>query len=125
MNIKKGHIFFGVAKLPLIVLYVSFFIVQLFYNLDIANHTVETNPVSLHKNNRETVKKAAVPADRKISFRLNKRYQPQPAITCTAITIDKVICYVSSKLHVHYSRGFIPSSAPPARSLRGPPVVVA
>jgi hypothetical protein len=124
MKLKKQDIFFCLAKLPLLFLYLSFFFVQLFYNFDIANHPAETNTISLHKNNQETVKKAATPADKKISFRLNKRYQPQAAITCNDITVDQVICYVSSKLHVHYCSGFIPSATPLAHALRGPPAVV-
>ena len=124
MKVKNQHIFFGLAKLPLLLLYVSFFIVQLFYNFDIANRFSGTANISTYKTNQETVKKIAAPAERKICFRLNKRYHPQPAITCTAIIIKPVVCYVTSKLHVHYSSGFIPLSGPPSYSLRGPPAVV-
>jgi hypothetical protein len=124
MELKKQHIFFCLAKLPLLLLYISFFIVQLFYNFDIASRPADTASISLHKNNPETVKKATIPAGKKISFRMNKRYHPQPAVTCNLIIIKPVICYVTSKLHVHYSTGFIPSSTPPAHSLRGPPAVV-
>src|SRR5450432_4441670 len=124
MKLKKQHIFFCLAKLPLLFLYVSFFIVQLFYNFDIANHPSGASFIAFHTSNQQTVNKGTTPADGKLSFRLNKRYHPQPAITCIAVIIKPVVCYVSSKLHVHYSSGFVPSSTPPAHSLRGPPNVV-
>jgi hypothetical protein len=128
MRSKKQYIFFCLAKLPLLLLYLSFFAVQLFYNFDIASHPANTASISIHNNkqkdSRSTVKKAASTPDKKISFRLNKRYQPQAAITCKPIIIKQVVCYVNSKLHVHYSSGFIPAEFPPAHSLRGPPNVV-
>jgi hypothetical protein len=124
MNHKKQYIFFCLAKLPLLLLYVSFFIVQLFYNFDIANHPSGASFITFHTSNQQTVNKGTTPADGKLSFRLNKRYHPQQAITCTTVIIKPVVCYVSSKLHVHYSSGFVPSCTPPAHSLRGPPNVV-
>jgi hypothetical protein len=127
MNTKKHYIFFCVAKLPLLVLYISFFTVQLFFNFDItqaADNTIQ----SIHQSNKcksdlSAVKKAGLPSDKKTTVRLNKRYQPRTAITCDPLIIQPLICLTSSKLHIHYSTGFIPSSFPPAHSLRGPPFV--
>lgn len=124
MELKKYHILFCLAKMPLLLLYISFFIVQLFYNFDIAGRPADTASIVLHTSSHQTLKKATVPANKKISFRMNKRYHPQPAVSCDPFIIEPVICYVTSKLHVHYSTGFIPSSTPPARPLRGPPAVV-
>ncbi|MES1221572.1 MAG: hypothetical protein ABUT20_39090, partial [Bacteroidota bacterium] len=114
MKFQNRYIFFFLAKLPLLLLYISFFTVQLFYNFDIANHPANTTVVSLHKVQAQkdgplTLKKATDTPGKNISFRLNKRYHPQPAITCNEVIIKQVVCYVSSKLHVHYSSGFTPS----------------
>ncbi len=129
MRNKQQHIFFWLAKMPLLLLYISFFTVQLFYNFDIANHAATNAAISIHKvakqqSGQSTVKKAAESPDKKTSFRLNKRYHPQPAIVCNTVVYKPLICLVSSKLHVHYSSGFIPFSLPSAHSLRGPPSVV-
>jgi len=129
MRQSKSYNIFWLAKLPLLLLYMSFFVVQLFYNFDIVSHVSIASCKAVQKsdaktNSQASIKKAAAPADRKAGFRLNKRYHPQPAITCNTVAVKPLVCCVSSKLHVHYSRGFIPSSFPPAHSLRGPPSVV-
>jgi len=129
MNAKKQHISFWLARLPLLLLYISFFAVQLFYNFDIANHPEHIAGASFQKNaigknSHVIVKKGSLPNDKKTNFRLNKRYQPRDVVTCNSFIIKPLVCFVTSKLHVHYSNGFIPSSLPTARSLRGPPVVV-
>jgi len=128
MKQAHPHIFFMMAKLPLLLLYLSFFTVQLFYNFDIAGHAADTIYASLQKSDAKkkeiaSIKKDTAPTEKKLGFRLNKRYQPQAAITCNPLIIKQVVCYVSSKLHVHYCSGFVPSSFPPAHALRGPPVV--
>ena len=125
MNPRTHHIITGMAKLPLLLLYTSFFFVQLFYNFDI-NARVSGKPVfsQLHSNKEKTeLVKSAIPKENKNAFRLNKRYHPQEAITCNTIIIKPLICHVASKQHAHYSSGFIPSSLPTAHALRGPPVV--
>ncbi len=129
MKQNRSYIIFWVAKLPLLLLYASFFIVQLFYNFDIANHASNAThktvaKVDAQKNNSSFVKKAGLPVEKKGVFRLNKRYHPQPAVSCNGVIIKPIICCVSSKLHIHYSSGFAPSSFPPAHALRGPPAVV-
>jgi hypothetical protein len=128
MNTKKQHISFLLAKLPLIVLYALFFVVQLFYNFDIPSQRLNTAGTYLLQKNGAAgsltgIKKAASPADQKTVFRLNKRYQPQPAIASMPLIIRPLVCLVSSKLHVHYSSGFTPSAFPVIQPLRGPPVV--
>jgi hypothetical protein len=128
MNVKKPYIFFYLAKLPLLFLYISFFTVQLFYNFDIPAHPLNNAGALFQKNNapennQTGIKKANPPADQKIVFRLNKRYQPQPAATCSPVIISQLVCAISSKLHVHYSSGFTPLAFQTAHSLRGPPVV--
>ena len=129
MRNKQQHIFFWMAKLPLLLLYISFFTVQLFYNFDIANHSVNATQNSIQKTAKQkdgqaTVKKTNSSSEKKTSFRLNKRYHPQPAIVCNTLVYKPLICPISSKLHIHYSSVFIPSSLPSAHSLRGPPNVV-
>ncbi len=129
MQTKKQHIFFFLAKLPLLGLYALFFVVQLFYNFDIPAQRLNISGTCwLQKNDAPeswltNIKKAAIPVDHKISVRLNKRYQPQPAINGTPLIIRQLVCVVSSKLHVHYSSGFTPATFPIVQLLRGPPVV--
>jgi len=131
MRQSKSYKIRWLAKLPLLLLYMSFFIVQLFYNFDIAALVsakpylaVQKNDANANSRHHAAIKKATTPTDKKEGVRLNKRYHPQPAITCHTAVMKRLVCYVSSKLHVHYSRGFIPSSLRATHSLRGPPNVV-
>ena len=111
------------------VLYLLFFTVQLFFNFDFGNQDIHiVMPVLSAKDHQKInyrgCKKAAVPSAKKVYFRLNKRYQPQPAISCGSIIIEPLVCHVSSKRHIHYSRGFISSPLLCVLLLRGPPYVV-
>jgi len=130
MRQSKSYNILWLAKLPLLLLYMSFFMVQFFYNFDIAARVSATSYLAVQKNDASAnshhaaIKKATTPTDKKEGVRLNKRYHPQPAITCHTAVMKPLVCYVSSKLHVHYSRGFIPSSLRATHSLRGPPNVV-
>jgi hypothetical protein len=128
MNAKKQYIIFWLAKLPLLLLYISFFAVQLFYNFDISAPSLHTSALAFQnkdkqKDNAGSKVKTGIPDDQKISIRLNKRYHPKPAISCQPVIVNPVVCAVSSKLHIHYSSGFNLSSCPPVCALRGPPVV--
>ena len=126
LNTRRQYIFSLLAKLPLLLLYMSFFMVQLFFNFDISKPSSSLTGLvqtSIHCAKQTIVKKAPGTAEKKNCFRLNKRYHPQPAIGCNPVIIQQNICVVSSKLHVHYSSGFIPSATPSAQSMRGPPLV--
>jgi hypothetical protein len=126
MNIKKQQFLFFLAKLPLLVLYALFFMVQLFYNFDTGNQPAHRLVLHVQKASGQTpeqsVNKAQASSTKSPVFRLNKRYQPQPAISCNAIACTQLVCPVSCKLHIHYSTGFSPATLPMAHSLRGPPL---
>ena len=124
MKHSKTAILFYLSRLPLLMLYLSFFSVQLFYNFDTGTRQLPINTIKIQKAGQSQLSaKAAGSGTTKDHFRLNKRYHPQPAITCAPVVITPVICKVSSKLHIHYSSGFIPSFFTPVYKLRGPPVI--
>jgi len=124
MNTKKQQILFLLAKLPLLVLYALFFTVQLFFNFDTGQRPGPS--VSFHKNipcsRPGGIKKAQAPADSKFKFRLNKRYQPGGAITCTPLSISPANFPISSNIRSLYKDAFVSSSVAAAHLLRGPPV---
>jgi hypothetical protein len=127
MGTKKQQQLSLLAKLSLLVLYALFFMVQLFYNFDTGNQPTHASVLHVQKTAIQTpehsVNKAQASNTKSPAFRLNKRYQPQPAVTCSPVVAKLVVCAVSSKLHIHYSRGFIPPVFPSAHALRGPPIV--
>jgi len=127
MNIEKQQIFTPVVKLALLVLYALFFMVQLFYNFDSSNQPGHASIVRVQQTSKQgapqAVNKAQASDTKSPVFRLNKRYQPQPAINCNTIIVKQLVCAVSSRLHIHYSKGFFPPAFPSAHALRGPPVV--
>jgi hypothetical protein len=128
MNRKRINILFYLAKMPLLFLYVSFFIVQLFFNFDIANHSNDTTLLfsaksvaaghkfpGIVKTKNETRKKQTI--------LLNKRFKPQVILSCNAIVIKSSSCYLETKTLVSHSGIFIAAPFLLSQSFRGPPLV--
>lgn len=124
---RSTTVLFFLARMPLVILYACFFLVQLFHNFDIASHAQAVRFVARIQHTNDHVQpqfaKSGALNQKAGSFRLNKRYHPQDAITCQAIVIEPLACPVFSKLHIHFSSGFEPHDFPSAQLLRGPPVV--
>lgn len=124
MNRKKHSIKNTLAKLPIVLLYACFFLVQSTFNYDIANlnngqHFSESkaNVVSAHLN------KSAENNDKKINIRLNKRFQPESFAVDPIIFIQSPDSYLFTKILASYHNPFIPAYNFAVNTLRGPPSV--
>jgi hypothetical protein len=129
MNSKRIPILSYLYKMPLLFLYVSFFIVQLFFNFDIAGNSKEklssvsviqtafghgTSGIAQTKSRNEKPNKV----------RLNKRFEPK-AITVQQVSSIKppVHTVIIEKIE-RVPFVFIPASFLCSASFRGPPAVV-
>jgi len=126
MKKTKQNISASLFKMPVLALYVSFFIVQLFFNFDISNHSNN----SYYPNNAQSqafsgIHKINTGKETRQTIRLNKRFQPQAMLVYNAVTIKAPVHYFIANTYSHYSNRLIPSIITSAQSLRGPPSVVA
>jgi hypothetical protein len=107
--------------------YLAFFLVQLFFNFEIASNAKmsfqKTSSLSIAKSSGASVRHSAAHPDKKTTFRLNKRFQPQAAPVCVLFTTKAPVRYIPSKFTNAYYGYFIPVVTPCSLSLRGPPVV--
>lgn len=128
MNHQRPAVLSYIAKTIILVLYVSFFIVQLFFNFDITNNSRNATFFSLHKNvaaehRLSIVTKADTAKGKRQTVRLNKRFKPNTILAYTLFDIKSPACYLETKSFV-FDRGiFIPSSFLLPQFFRGPPVV--
>ncbi len=125
--IQKNNIKW-IVKLPVLVLYVLFFTVQIFFNFDTGSRSLIIGENSFHTGffkslTKENVKQGEVKTPAKTKIRLNKRFQPSsvPGVPVFKTEIlpnfgepaQTILC--TANLHAsvfHYTH-----------SLRGPPVV--
>ena len=127
MNFKKINITGNWAKLPLLLLYISFFIVQLFFNFDIANHSNNNPQLYSYKKLSATritpvVNKTNKGKTKQQTIRLNKRFEPQAMLVYHGTEV-KVPEYCFGIKQPGISRELIlPTPYLHPHSLRGPPV---
>jgi hypothetical protein len=127
MNFKRILISSNWAKVPLLLLYISFFTVQLFFNFDIANHFNSTD--LLFSKNIASTKTSALSKEKKAkgkkqSIRLNKRFEPKAMPAYNVVVIKSPCRYLGTKLFVSPADVFIPAPFLLSQSFRGPPSVV-
>jgi hypothetical protein len=113
-------------KLPVLILYLAFFTVQIFFNFDIAQKTTvaqKTYGAISVSSDRENIKQVSSKSLPTSKIRLNKRFQPS---TIPIIFHDLVIVPVAySELKLtSLSEGNLYAFAYLAtHTLRGPPVI--
>lgn len=129
MNLNQQKIFFRLSKISLLLVYIPFFIVQGFYNLDTParnnNQTVSirfkqqvvshTHFTFLHSDN-STGKGAKI--------RLSKRFQQEntPIVVPPAFNVAAYL--IKANVFHTYPDPLLPSSHLLANKLRGPPAIV-
>lgn len=129
MNRKKGHIFFRLSKISLLLAYVPFFIVQCFFNTDaqsvIQNQTAKTTHYSTINSSTSAsfINYSNNPA-KVTTTRLNKRFQQKNAPVCLPQVFEIPCFLVKWKLFYIYPDPLLPSPHLLANKLRGPPAVV-
>lgn len=128
MYFQRPNILSHLAKVPVLFLYVSFFIVQLFFNFDIVNHSNNTTLLSSYTSVAEVhhypaTKKTIEGKEKKQPNSLNKRFKPQVILTYNFIAIKSLIYYLETKAFVSHSEVFIPALFLLSQTFRGPPVV--
>jgi hypothetical protein len=111
--------------LPLLVVYVLFFIVQLFFNLDVSAASSPGTPAAtvklLHSSKTLAVNTATTQGSFKKKIRLNKRFQPSAAACITHYTVTESYAYTQPVVMGVYADPYYVSPFIAAYSLRGPP----
>ena len=128
MSLQQQKIFFKFSKISLLLLYIPFFIVQGFFNLDTPFPNNQTASVTIGK---AVAGKKATPYfhsdktnNKEGSIRLNKRFQPESAPVILPPIFKEAIYLVKANLFYTYPDPLLPSSYLLANKLRGPPAVV-
>ena len=113
--------------MPVVLLYLCFFTVQLLsFNSDNTN----TQSTSWYNNDgiikakaSANAGKAATNKQSNVNIRLNKRFQPEKAICHNIFIIKATAFHLIEKLRGVYNSKFIPVASFATLLLRGPPVV--
>jgi hypothetical protein len=126
MSLKQRKVNTWFVKLPVMMIYLMFFAVQLFFNFDIAqrsalqNYSAITKVVSGHKtaihqdDSRPTCK---------TKIRLNKRFQPSTIPVILNGAPEKPLCYAPLKQVALTTSSLYQFNFYSAHTLRGPPVI--
>ncbi len=126
MFLKRPRFLNLFLKLPVLILYLAFFVVQIFFNLDIAQKTVSpelasfTNVTHGHIENIKQEKTKPFPTKK---IRLNKRFHPSTAAGFVAELILTPVEYAPSTPTALSPGNFYTSVFLSSHALRGPPVI--
>lgn len=128
MKEREQKIFFKLSKISLLLLYIPFFVVQCFFNVDspFPNNKI----VNLNIDKQVASQKAAASfhsiknTNHGGNIRLNKRFQPEgaPIVVPPIYTINDYL--IQANLFYTYPDPLFPSFHLIVNKLRGPPVVV-
>jgi hypothetical protein len=123
MHSKKKNTLLFMAKVPVLIFYFVFLIVQIQFNLESAPSI--TNQFSpSHENAVKLVgRNSHHDRNNKTSIRLNKRFEPGHALCCIAITVQVVSFYLDTKQASSSTDDFVSPSYSRTLLLRGPPSV--
>jgi hypothetical protein len=116
-------------KVPLCVLYLIFFAVQVFYNYDIVQASGKHFGTSIFQaagTTRHAAFEKHTDSGKKqqSKIRLNKRFQPATAPAVNAFSISAPICYTTASRPPAYSSPYIATPLLLTGTLRGPPASV-
>ena len=127
MKEREQKIFFKLSKISLLLLYIPFFIVQCFFNVDSFPNNKIVN-VNIDKQVASQKAAASFHSIKTVNhegcIRLNKRFQPEsaPIILPPIYTITDYL--IEANLFYTYPDPLLPSFHLIVNKLRGPPVVV-
>ena len=125
----KSNYFRWSLKVSVFSVYLLFFSVQLFFNLDISpkhftNGQLQSEIITYKTVHAENFRKRVDKTPVKSNIRLNKRFQPS-SIPCTVAVVAEVSVLYEEPLKIgSYSRSRYSFVFLYTHSLRGPPVVV-
>lgn len=128
MKQTAQKIFFRLAKVSLLLLYIPFFIVQCFFNVDahFLNNKIENVNVDKQVLSQKTTASfhSIKTTNHEGNIRLNKRFQPEsaPIILPPIYTITDYL--IEANLFYTYPDPLLPSFHLIVNKLRGPPAVV-
>ncbi|MES2003577.1 MAG: hypothetical protein V4450_03570 [Bacteroidota bacterium] len=116
------------VTVPVLLLYLLFFAVQIFFNLDVTQRNLvvsETTAQLSHVPEHHPAKIAGSvnKTSLKTKVRLNKRFEPSNIPFSVASVTEPVICYAEPVNSCSYVSAFYTSAELAVQSLRGPPVV--
>ena len=122
----RRNIFFKVSKIAALLLYIPFFLVQIFLNHDNVVAASNINVQSYNKtdssnhlivSNNHTEKRTG----KTVNIRLNKRFQPATIPFFEPISFERPVYNCGVKLFGNYLNPVLPSFYLLAKILRGPP----
>ena len=127
MNLSKKIDHHWILKLPVLFMYLLFFTVQIFFNLDTGSRTLSpytavysvSHTALSAKNSKQDVAKS--PAKSKI--RLNKRYEPSSIPPLAVVVTERPVVYITSVKIRFYKNDFYHFVFLSSQSQRGPPFV--
>lgn len=129
MCIKKNKACSVLIKLPVLLMYLLFLSVQVFFNLDIAPHPpVISQSTGLYQaggipdSHPGTIK--VDKSHNGSAIRLNKRFEPSPAIAFTELETLTIVSYPVHFISPLFDAGHYVSVNLHKHTLRGPPVAV-
>jgi hypothetical protein len=98
--------------------YTIFFAVQIFFNFD--DSFTPKSPASVRAGICSI--KKPIHASHKVSFRLNKRFQPRELLVCSSIGAEIPLAWVHSTNLLINAQIFLPVPSCASHPLRGPPI---
>ncbi len=126
MQKNKSYISQLLSKIPVLLLYVCFFLVQ--FSSHYNNNATASTKISFTVQNsisKTILSKADKSNEQKLNIRLNKRFAPSPILCCNPFfTVIPIINGVANKQVFVYKSPYLPSSHLIVKALRGPPAAV-
>jgi hypothetical protein len=128
MQSSKKQILSACLRVSLVLIYSCFFTVQLFFNFDTSNRFSANTAIlkqvkSGYFGKQHSVATSKLPVSKSHSFRLNKRYHPQPAVSCSAYFFEQPEYFCNTRVLCGCRTRFISSRSIVSHALRGPPVI--
>ena len=116
-------------QLPVLLVYLLFLTVQIFYNLDIAQHAgavqVTANQVASHPGSGRTIVHTPASTQTRVhsKLRLNKRFQPSAMPVVAATVVDLPVTIITQRKTTLPEVFLLSSVYLSVCTLRGPPLV--
>ncbi len=130
MGFKKQQISFSAYKTALLLLYIPFFVVQCFFNIDTAGsgsvgHIQQQLKKSLSGDNifHSPDSSANKTNNRQVTIRLNKRFQPETTPAIDNFYLEIPVAFTITSSFGIYTNPFPALPHYFTRIVRGPPVV--
>jgi hypothetical protein len=125
MNGKKTGLLSYLIKVPVLFFYITFFIVEIFFNYGTGNFP--DNGLAFQKDTSVCqtslcINKSNKGKDKEQTFHLNKRFEPKNILNSSLLVFKFPDYHLEKKVFVSKYDLFIPATDMVSHSYRGPPV---